>query len=216
MSISERLKGLLLEQDWSTRHFQEEVRRKAGEGTRGVSYASVWEYVEGKTEPPLSFIRVASEVLGVREGWLATGEGPPTDASAAEAKVADQVVVGVAEEILSSVRLGFSDGEPDKGRWLETDSIARAALIHAWRRRRDGLRRIGGASPARGTESPTTGETGPGVNDEELAREIGAALRGALDALKLDDAKMPPDAREDFVMGMAQAIRATVHSQRWV
>ncbi len=44
-----------------------------------------------------------------------------------------------------------------------------------------------------------------------LARELGVALRATLDALNVDQRQIPSDAREDFVMGMVQAITALAH-----
>jgi len=211
MSISDRLKQLLLERSWSTRRFQEEVKGRAGEGTRGVSYASVWEYVEGKTDPPLSFLRVAAEVLGVREGWLATGEGHPTDGHAAEAHVAETVAADVAEDVLAEIRLGFAGEDSEEGNWLESNAIARAALVHAWRRRREGFRNRIGASVTESLDPSVAQAEGHPPAEVGLAREVGAALRATLDALNVDQTQVPSDAREDFVMGMVQAITALVH-----
>lgn len=42
----------------------------------GTSYPSIWSYLKGRTTPPTEFIREAANVLGVREAWLARGEGP--------------------------------------------------------------------------------------------------------------------------------------------
>ena len=82
MSISERLrKELARTPPTSTRQFQKAVEDEAGKGTRGTSYASVYEYVEGKskTEPPLSFLRPAAKVLGVRLAWLVSEDGKRTE-----------------------------------------------------------------------------------------------------------------------------------------
>ena len=83
MSISERLKKELKARTpaMTTRQLQKEVEKEAGKGTRGTSYASVYEYVEGKgkAEPPLSFLRPAAEVLGIRLEFLISGEGPQTE-----------------------------------------------------------------------------------------------------------------------------------------
>jgi transcriptional regulator with XRE-family HTH domain len=206
VTISDRLKQLLAERKWSTRRFQEEVRDRAGEGTRGVSYASVWEYVEGRTDPPLSFLRVAAEVLGVREAWLASGEGPQTDKHAAEVHVASLVGAEVAAEVLGAMRGAFACDSPD-GRWIETDAFTRAALVHAWRRRCDGLR-WRGAPPA--SEAPESRDEEAVLDPRRVhvAREIGEALRGVLDALDLDANRMSQEVREDFVMGMVQAFTA--------
>ena len=111
MSISERLQQELKTRTpaMSTRQFQKAVEAEAGEGTRGTSYASVYEYVEGKgtTEPPLSFLRPAAEVLGVRVEWLVSGRGYPTEehakaARTAAATVSAQIKIGDIFEITGS------------------------------------------------------------------------------------------------------------------
>lgn len=93
MSISERLQKELKDQKpaWTTRKFQIAVEKEAGEGARGTSYASVYEYVEGKgrTEPPLSFLRPAARVLGVSPRWLAFGGRYRTLEEEAAGAVAD-------------------------------------------------------------------------------------------------------------------------------
>lgn len=43
------------------------------------SRPSINSYVTNKTEPPVTFIREAADILGVREEWLAFGSGPPTE-----------------------------------------------------------------------------------------------------------------------------------------
>lgn len=83
MSISERLQQELKTRTpaMSKRQLQKAVEKEAGKGTKGTSYASVYEYVEGKgkTEPPLSFLRPTADVLGVRLEWLITGDGLRTE-----------------------------------------------------------------------------------------------------------------------------------------
>lgn len=201
MSISERLKQLLEQREWSTRRFQEEVRARAGKSTRGVSYSSVYEYVEGRTEPPLSFLRVAADVLGVRESWLTTGEGPKTDEHAAEAYAAGTVAAEVAERVLAEIRAGFSTCGPEEGKWLESDAFARAALVHAWRRKCEGQSQDVLPEP----------DSDPDAHQMRVARQLGKALRNTLDALDVDVVAMPQAGREDFVMAMVQAITATAH-----
>ena len=75
MDIGSRLKAEIEGREWSTRRFQQEVERIAP-GTRGTSYASVYEYVDGRTDPPLSFLTVAAKVLNVRPAYLAFGDEP--------------------------------------------------------------------------------------------------------------------------------------------
>lgn len=47
------------------------------------SYGAAWNFVNGKQEPPLSWLIAAAEVLGVRDRWLVLGEGAPTKAEEA-------------------------------------------------------------------------------------------------------------------------------------
>ena len=75
MDIGSRLKAEIEGREWSTRRFQQEVERIAPD-TRGTSYASVYEYVDGRTDPPLSFLTVAAKVLNVRPAYLAFGDEP--------------------------------------------------------------------------------------------------------------------------------------------
>ena len=118
MTIGDRLKWRLEKEDWSTRHFQGLVKSEAEEGARGVSYASVYEYVEGKMEPPISFLRAAANVLHVRTAWLAFGEEPMTEQ---ERQAPDELPEGV-------------DVEP---RWLELIGCYAASSS---RRSHDGAR----------------------------------------------------------------------------
>ena len=47
-------------------------------GTQGASYPSINSYLRDKVDPPLDFIEAAADILGVRSGWLAFGDGAPT------------------------------------------------------------------------------------------------------------------------------------------
>ena len=76
MEIGKRLKERIQEMGLSTRQFQHRVAEAAPTTARGISYASVYEYVEGRADPPLSFLTVAAQVLYVRPSWLAFGDEP--------------------------------------------------------------------------------------------------------------------------------------------
>jgi transcriptional regulator with XRE-family HTH domain len=43
----------------------------------GSSRTMIHQYIAGKVEPSLAFVSAAAEILGVREAWLAFGEGEP-------------------------------------------------------------------------------------------------------------------------------------------
>ncbi len=115
MDISGRLKAELEERDWSTRRFQQEVRQIAP-NARGTSYASVYEYVDGRTDPPLSFLAVAAKVLNLRPAWLAFGDEPksPVDVSMARtpstaAKEKAHVLVRDASALVLKFTWGSGD-----------------------------------------------------------------------------------------------------------
>ena len=120
-------------------------------------------------------------------------------------------VAEAAGHVLSAVRVGFSGDVSEDGRWLETDDFARAALVHAWRRRREGVQRNMDEPTVSASLLPDGEDTQPDPEGTRLAREIGRALRSTLDALNVHHAQLSQDAREDFVMGKVQAITATAH-----
>jgi len=65
--------------DGSIRAFHKELARR---GVRGSSYNMIHSYLrkENPREPSPTFLRGASALLGVREAWLTTGTGEPTEA----------------------------------------------------------------------------------------------------------------------------------------
>ncbi|MGI8497589.1 MAG: hypothetical protein ACR2OG_08430 [Gemmatimonadaceae bacterium] len=73
-AVAGRLNVAIQRAGVSKREFQ---KRVAATRTRGTSYGSVFSYLAGTHAPPLEFLRVAAKVLGVREGWLVSGEGEP-------------------------------------------------------------------------------------------------------------------------------------------
>lgn len=62
----------------SIRGFHGELQELVPEG-QGRSYQMLHRYLGDETSPPAAFLEAAAKVLGVRERWLATGEGPPTE-----------------------------------------------------------------------------------------------------------------------------------------
>lgn len=49
---------------------------------KGASYASVHKYLKGQGEPPLQLVQAAADLLRLREEWLLSGEGAPTEVDA--------------------------------------------------------------------------------------------------------------------------------------
>ncbi len=74
-TVGERLEASLRQ------HGRDGMTRKALinalKGVEGASYPALRSYINGETEPSLTFLRQTAAILGVREAWLVTGEGPP-------------------------------------------------------------------------------------------------------------------------------------------
>lgn len=66
----------------ATRLFQERMEARLAEqgGKAGRTYRAILTYLNGESEPSLAWLREASEVLGVRLGWLVSGDGQPNQA----------------------------------------------------------------------------------------------------------------------------------------
>lgn len=58
------------------RAFHREMERRE---VRGASYAMIHRYLSGEAVPPVEFLEVAADVLGVRPAWLICGDGPMRD-----------------------------------------------------------------------------------------------------------------------------------------
>ena len=70
--VGNRLKLALERRERSIRSFQ---RALHDQRIHGSSYASVYQYVQGRTSPPLEFLEGAAKELAVRVSWLVSGEG---------------------------------------------------------------------------------------------------------------------------------------------
>ena len=85
-TISERLQEELDRLHWDIQTLKNRVSDLSEEAegkVRGVGYSSVYGYVKGAIpDPPLSFLRLAAEALGVREAWLAFEDGERSEAVA--------------------------------------------------------------------------------------------------------------------------------------
>ena len=134
--IALRLRKKIAQLFASTRKFQQAVEAAAPAAT-GVSYASVYAYVEGKSKapPPLPFLIAAANVLNVRPAWLAFGDG---EEGLAQGPVRDAIraVVQEGSEFLSTSTGGVSgeltvqlirrliDAQPVDSPGLSADDIA--------------------------------------------------------------------------------------------
>lgn len=62
---------------WSVKSLQKSLKQR---GVRGSSYGSMYNYLDGTSEPPLELLLACSEILGVSRAYLVEGLGEPTDA----------------------------------------------------------------------------------------------------------------------------------------
>lgn len=113
MTISDRLRQRMEFQGWNVSQLRERVLAIAPGESRGTSYASVHAYVNGKgPEPPLSFLRPAAEVLGVRLAWLAAGDEPPTATDVQTSQLAgmrqfDEAIEAMRERVQAALEAGL-------------------------------------------------------------------------------------------------------------
>lgn len=75
MTIAERLKHAMQRHKKSIRRLHLELKAAK---VRGASYANVHAYVGGRREPSVGFLRAAAGALQVRESWLISDDGMPT------------------------------------------------------------------------------------------------------------------------------------------
>jgi len=74
MTVSERLRKALDWSDFTSIHSFKNAVVGQFPDVKGRSYSSVHSYFKG-VNPPLEFLEAAAEMLGVRIGWLRTGDG---------------------------------------------------------------------------------------------------------------------------------------------
>ena len=142
MGISARLRDKIDKLGWSTRRFQQEVAATAPD-TRGTSYASVYDHVEGKAKggPPVEFLEVAAQVLNVRPAWLAFGEEPESavgegvavEVVRAESAFISRATGRVAEELMLQIVDRLIQAQPTSSPKLsetELATVTKALWVH--------------------------------------------------------------------------------------
>lgn len=105
----------------------EELDAEGGSPLVGYHLSSIQGYLAGETDPSLPFLREAARLLNVREAWLISGEGAPTEAMEVERLIHDQSEgewpTWLAENVLWS-RLGMGGKPPGRA--------ARSAVLSLW------------------------------------------------------------------------------------
>lgn len=178
----------------SRRRFQQAVKSA---GAPGSSYTSVRHYLDGATTPPVRFLEVAAEVLGVRPAWLALGEGGMTEED--EAKRVDtlrgDLVTGasLADMPERAVEI-ISEEFPPLGR---ASALVRAAVLEVW-------------YYAAGDAAAQQEDSEEGAAALTIARNLGRALRAPLEHAAPERLTDEWWSARAYVLGMVPALLSAV------
>lgn len=107
------------------RLFQKQMEERYP-GVTGTSYPSIHSYLQNRTAPPLEFLAAAAELLGVREEWLANGEGEMTEERQRIMKAAPEPVEEDIDDVLEEAFPGYK-ALPAIVQYTFADVLGRAA-----------------------------------------------------------------------------------------
>ena len=165
----------------SIRGFQREMERRE---VRGSSYATIYSYLRGDTQPSRDFLEAAADVLGVRLRWLRFGEGEPTgeEEVAGQALLEDAVAdfEGAVEEVFLPNQLSG---------W------ARGAIWEAWKYYRPFL-------------SEQTDAVHQEADSRSTARRVVEAIAAPLGTLGIEPAGLRRRDLNNYVTAACQALMA--------
>jgi len=167
-----RLRRAIEHSALSIRGFQETIDKR---DVRGTSYAMIHRYLKDETEPPLGFIREASDILGVRVAWLATGQGEMSP----EAEASDAL-----QRTLAAERDQGADVHFDVKAVLDANPFLREVPIHVEMHFVDSWVGSTGYLSARSVFSGS----GPGPMDDpvKLGNKLAEAMLAPLQVLGID------------------------------
>lgn len=101
-SVGERLRLAIEQQIGSVRKFRRELHDHAPD-LRGTARQTLYRYFKGESEPGPGIIKAAADLLGVREDWLARGDGEMTP-EAERLRRAQEAAMMDDEESLEPIR----------------------------------------------------------------------------------------------------------------
>lgn len=111
-----------------------EVAKAGGPILEGVALSSIQTYLNGDVVPPLPFLREAAPVLGVREAWLISGDGFPTEeenATARGIRMTSSLTAHPLGRLVAESRLRETLGEGGFGFW-ELPDTARESVVQGF------------------------------------------------------------------------------------
>lgn len=100
--IGERLEHAIKQRMGSVRKFERTLKKQFPD-VRGTSRQTLYRYFAGESDPGPAVIHAAAETLGVREDWLATGDGE-MDAEAERLRRAQEAAVMGDDEEVDPIR----------------------------------------------------------------------------------------------------------------
>ena len=194
-----------------------EIEKGGGKPLLGRSLSTIQNYLSGQQPPPLSFLQEAARVLGIRESWLISNEGGPTEAHA-EAQLSpgqppSDRLLRLKATILGELGLKNSGGDDTNGLpsaegevesprspTVELIPYWLGALNEVWLRLRfqEILSDPAGALTAARNEDDSA--------DRRIEKEIARTLAGPLEALSIKPAHWDEETLGDYVVAMSPAL----------
>jgi transcriptional regulator with XRE-family HTH domain len=174
------------------RLFQRRMEQRAvelGLQNLGVQLSSIQGYLSGDVEPSIRFLREAAGVLAVREPWLISAEGLPTEEE--EAALRERTGIRPPSSMHVEAARGFDDALPG----VQMGGTGRRALWGLW----------GVVSRCSATQSEATMDF-PYQN----ARKAAELVRAPLDVLGWKLEELPPTASDTYVAHAALAVQALI------
>ena len=208
-----RQRGLRLFQ----RRMEERSKRIEADGEKplvGTALSSVQTYLTGQQSPPLSFLKEAATVLGVREAWLISNQGAPT-----WAHEEDQLSPGqpprdrwlrLKKTILGELGLANSGEDDANGLRGDEGEVGSStvenipywvgALNEVWLRLRFQEILLDPAAALTAARSDDDSE------DRRIENKIAKTLAGPLEAFSIDPTHWREETLGDYVVAMSPAL----------
>lgn len=194
----------------------------------GIGLSSLKDYVAGRAEPNLRFLREAAKLLEVRSQWLICNQGPPVEAfetRPADVPTAPEPGFDLERTLAKAVCRGIGLPESNQRSWYRaiaaeerTEIPAQTPLfeeIPFWvspllqvrLRLRDLDIRLDPASAS------TAYRIGDHSAEDAVAEGIGGALAAPLSKWAVDPTRMGEETLADYILSMVPALILLAHER---
>ena len=167
----------------------------------GTSLSSIQAYVKGRVTPSIAFLRAAAHVLDVRETWLISGDGQPTEGDAiAMGPAASGLVTALRrrqQQIERAMEAGAKAKLPLREVFGDSPRPGYAVLLRLWRLR---------CAQVWPREERLRKEI-------DIARQIGRASVASLRAMGVDPGDLSDEALEDHLLAVAPILRRIIDEE---